>query len=153
LSDIASLAPSGGGGGIVKVDAPWRISRKGHSTFGCALATGCGSFCVAPEKKLAILSLNEGVLGGEGAGGVAAGVEGGVAAGAAAGVEEGVAAGVDAVVTGDPTLPLPHPALSNNKASNAAAAGRWHRGVSPNPRKVPRLIAHPRSSSFIANQL
>jgi hypothetical protein len=141
LSDIASLAPSGGGGGIVKVDAPWRISRKGHSTSGCALATGCGSFCVAPEKKLAILSLNEGVLGGEGAGGVAAGAE------------VGVADGVDAVVTGDPTLPLPHPALSNNNASNAVAAGRLHRGVSPNPRKVPRLIAHPRSSSFIANQL
>jgi hypothetical protein len=105
------------------------------------LATGCGSFCVAPEKKLAILSLNEGVLGGEGAGGVAAGAE------------VGVAAGVDAVVTGDPTLPLPHPALSNNNASNAVAASRLHRGVSPNPRKVPRLIAHPRSSSFIANQL
>src|SRR5215471_20281202 len=100
FSAIASLLPSGGGGGKVSVEAPWRMSRKGHSTFGCALATGCGSFCVAPEKKFAILSLNEGVLGGEGAGGVAAGVEGGVAAGAAAGVEEGVAAGVDAVVTG-----------------------------------------------------
>src|ERR1700745_1905547 len=103
FSAIASLAPSGGGGGIVRVDAPWRISRNGHSTSGCALATGCGSFCVAPEKKLAILSLNEGVLGGEGAGGVAAGAEAELAAGAAAGTEGGVAAGVDAVVTGDPT--------------------------------------------------
>src|SRR5262252_2934039 len=51
FSDIASLLPSGGGGGNVNVEAPWRISRKGHSTFGCALVTGCGSFCVAPEKK------------------------------------------------------------------------------------------------------
>jgi hypothetical protein len=82
------------------------------------------------------------VLGAEGAG-----------AGAGAGVEGGVAAGVDAVVTGEPTLPLPHPALSNNNASKAAAAARSHRGVSPNPRKLPRLVAHPRSPSFIANQL
>jgi len=48
------------------------MSRKGHSTFGCALVTGCGSFCVAPEKKLAILSFRDGVLGAAGAGGGAA---------------------------------------------------------------------------------
>src|SRR5215469_6765058 len=105
FSAIASLLPSGGGGGKVSVEAPWRISRNGHSTFGCALATGCGSFCVAPEKKLAILSLNDGELGGEGGGGgaaveagTAAGADVGVGAGVGAGVEVGVAAGVDAVV-------------------------------------------------------
>jgi hypothetical protein len=69
FSDIASLPPSGGGGGNVSVEAPWRMSRKGHSTFGCALVTGCGSRCVAPEKKLAILSFRDGVLDAAGAAG------------------------------------------------------------------------------------
>jgi len=109
FSDIASLLPSGGGGGNVNVEAPWRISRKGHSTFGCALVTGCGSFCVAPEKKLAILSLKEG----------AAGAGGGVAA---VDAEAGGTEAVDAVVVaGAPTPPPLHPA-SNSKA-NAAPAG------------------------------
>src|ERR1700746_3699968 len=69
FSPIASVLPSGGGGGNVSVEAPWRMSRKGHSTSGCALVTGCGSFCVAPEKKPAILSLKDGVVGAASAGG------------------------------------------------------------------------------------
>src|ERR1700746_3413255 len=102
FSAIASLLPSGGGGGNVSVEAPWRMSRRGHSTFGCALVTGCGSFCVAPEKKLAILSFRDGVLD-------AASVE--AAAGAAPLVE--------AVVAGGPPPPL-H-AASKSDASAAAA--------------------------------
>jgi hypothetical protein len=74
---------------------------------------------VAPEKKLAILSLNDGVLAGEAAGGVVAGVE--------------------AVVAGDPRPPPLHPALSKSNASKAAAVAASNRRVLANPRKVPRL--------------
>ena len=119
FSDIASLLPSGGGGGNVNVEAPWRISRKGHSTFGCALVTGCGSFCVAPEKKLAILSLKEGAAG---AGGGVAAVDAEAGGTEAVDAEAGGTEAVDAVVVaGAPTPPPLHPA-SNSKA-NAAPAG------------------------------
>src|SRR5262249_59921979 len=69
------------------------MSRNGHSTSGCALVTDCGSLCVAPEKKLAILSFKDGVLGVAGAVGAPADP----AAGGAA---------VDAVVAGTPPPPL-----------------------------------------------
>src|SRR5580704_5867096 len=104
---MASLEPSGGGGGMVSVEAPCRMSIKGQSTSGCALATGCGCRCVAPEKKLAILSLKEGELAGE-AGGGATGV---------AEVVAGDVAEVPPVAAGDgvptPRLLLVQPNVAN----------------------------------------
>src|SRR5690349_6782864 len=113
------------------------MSRNGHSTFGCALVTGCGSRCVAPEKKLAILSLKDGVLGAAGAG-----------APAGAGGPEPVDA-VDAVVAGAPTPPPLHPA-SNNKASTTPPGDRWRQADPGNGRFVPRVIANSRSLITIA---
>jgi hypothetical protein len=102
------------------------------------LVTGCGSFCVAPEKKLAILSFKDGELDDEGD-----------AAGAAAGVE-----GTDAVVAGTPRpLPLPlHPLTSSRKASNVPAGARSRRPYPLTVRLVSRLIANSRSPLFIANK-
>src|SRR6516165_8348761 len=131
FSDIASLLPSGGGGGKVSVEAPWRMSRKGHWTFGCALVTGCGSFWVAPEKKFAILSFRDGVLGAAGAGGWAAPVVVGAGGGAAL---------VEAVATGAPVPPPLQPASNSN--ANATAAGDPSRQPDPgNGCFVPRVIA------------
>jgi len=67
------------------------------------LATDCGSFCVAPEKKLAILSFKDGAAGG---GGVAEAVEEAVGT-----------VPVDAVVAGAPAPPRWHflGALQRNK--------------------------------------
>jgi hypothetical protein len=110
------------------------MSRNGHSTFGCALATGCGSFCVAPEKKLAILSFKEGVLG---------------AAGAAAAEGAGGAEPVDAVVAGAPAPPPLQPA-SNSKASATPPDGRRRQADPTNGRFVPRVIANSRSPTGIA---
>ena len=129
------------------------MSRKGHSTFGCALATGCGSFCVAPEKKFAILSFSDGVLGaaGAGAGGWAAPIDTGAggavlveagAGGWAAPVDVGAggAALVEAVVAGAPMPPPLHPA--SKSSANAAAASDPCRQPDPgNERFVPRVIA------------
>ena len=127
------------------------MSRKGHSTFGCALATGCGSFCVAPEKKFAILSFSDGVLGAAGAGGWAAPIDAGAggavlveagAGGCAAPVDVGAggAALVEAVVAGVPVPPPLHPA--SNRNANAAAASDPCRQPDPgNERFVPRVIA------------
>src|ERR1051325_2724599 len=109
------------------------MSRNGHSTFGCALVTGCGSRCVAPEKKLAILSLKDGVLGAAGAGAVGAG-----------GAEP-----VDAVVAGAPAPPPLHPA-SNNRASTTPPGDRWPQADPTNGRFVPRVIANSRPSIAIA---
>jgi hypothetical protein len=86
---------------------------------------------VAPEKKLAILSFRDGVLG---AAGVAAG---------AGGTEA-----VDAVVAGAPPPPL-HPA-SNNNASTARAVDRRRLPDLGNLRFVPRVIANSRSLIIIA---
>jgi hypothetical protein len=85
---------------------------------------------VAPEKKLAILSFRDGVLG---AAGVAAG---------AGGTEA-----VDAVVAGAP--PPLHPA-SNNNASTARAVDRRRLPDLGNLRFVPRVIANSRSLIIIA---
>lgn len=84
---------------------------------GCAFVTGCGSFCVAPEKKLAILSLSEGLGGGAaGEGGAGEAVAGETVAG------EVVAGGADdAVVAGPPNPPPLQPGISKAHASNAAA--------------------------------
>src|SRR5215472_5762147 len=152
FSDIASLLPSGGGGGKVSVEAPWRMSRKGHWTSGCALVTGCGSFWVAPEKKFAILSFRDGVLGTAGAGGWAAPVDAGAggwsapfivgAGGWAAPVVVGAggAALVEAVATGAPVPPPLQPASNSN--ANATAAGDPGRQPDPgNACFVPRVIA------------
>src|ERR1700758_3046288 len=43
---------------IVSVEAPWRISRYGHSTSGVAPATGCGPLSDDAEKKLPISPLS-----------------------------------------------------------------------------------------------
>jgi hypothetical protein len=110
------------------------MSRNGHSTFGCALVTGCGSRCVAPEKKLAILSLKDGVLGAAGAG----------AADGAGGAEP-----VDAVVAGATAPPPLHPA-SNDKAKTTAAGDRCRQADPANERFVPRVIANSRSPIAIA---
>jgi len=164
------LLPSGGGGGNVSVEAPWRMSRKGHSTFGCALVTGCGSLCVAPEKKLAILSFRDGVLGAAGAGGGTAAVDAGAggtaavdaaAGGGAAPVDAGAGGGaaptdagaggtaaVEAVVAGAP--PPLHPASRSN-ASAAPAGDPWRQPNSGNARFVPRIIANLRAPIAIAN--
>src|SRR5262249_53101699 len=122
FSDIASLLPSGGGGGKISVEAPSRMSRNGHRTSGCALVTCCGSYGVAPEKKFAIFSFRDGVLGAAGAGGWAAPVDAG-AGGWATPVDVGAggAALVEAVVTGAPAPPPLHPASNSN--ANAAPAG------------------------------
>src|SRR4029077_2253258 len=117
---------------MVSVDAPWRMSRNGHWTSGSALVTGCGSFCVAPEKKLAILSFRDGGLDCGGAG--------------------GVAEGTDAVVVGPPSPPPLHPAASKTAARSAPHGSRSRQRVSRDTRKVPRLIANSRSPTFIANQ-
>ena len=109
------------------------MSRNGHSTFGCALVTGCGSRCVAPEKKLAILSLKDGEFGAGGAGAV-------VGAGAAL---------VDAVVAGAPAPPPLHPP-SNNRASTTAPGDRWRQVDPANERFVPSVIANSRSLIAIA---
>ncbi len=95
---------------MVKVEAPWRMSMKGQSTSGCALATGCGVLSDAPEKKFAILSLKEGEPDG-------AGAPGGGAGGGA--VEAVVPAGTGVVAT--PILPLPvQPGASRKIESRAA---------------------------------
>ena len=80
---------------------------KGQSTSGvCALVTGCGSRCVAPEKKLAILSLNE------------VEPDDGGAAEASAGA---------AAVPGLPmVLPLLHPDANSASASMPATGTRSH---------------------------
>src|SRR5262249_51667891 len=97
------------------------MSRNGHATSDCALATGCGSFCVAPEKKLAILSFRDGVVAAAAAGGTAP---------------------VDAVVVGAPTPP-PHPA-SNANASKAPTGERWRPDLGDR-RCVPHVIGNSRS--------
>jgi hypothetical protein len=83
------------------------------------LATGSGSFCDAPEKKPAILSLNEGGPDGEAGGGVA-------------GVAEVVAEGAP-VAAGD-SVPVPivlllQPATASASVSNAAISARLSRFV------------------------
>src|SRR4029077_6286866 len=109
------------------------MSRNGHWTFGLALATGCGSFCVAPEKKLAILSFRDGgALDCAGAG--------------------GAAEGTGAVVAAPPSPPPLHPAASKTAVSSAPHGTRSRQRVSRDTRKVPRLIADSRSPTFIANQ-
>ena len=128
---MASLAPSGGGGGTVSVDAPWRISRNGHETFGCAFVTGCGSFCVAPEKKVAILSLNDGLLG--------------AADEAVAGApDDAVVAGgpADAVVAGPPNPPPLQPAVSDANTSSAAVGARLCQPIPQISRNFFRVIAN-----------
>jgi hypothetical protein len=97
------------------------MSRYGQETFGCAFVTGCGSFCVAPEKKLAILSLNDGL-----GGGAVDEVLGTVEAVVAGGTVDAVVAGgtVDAVVAGPPN-PLPlQPEISAANTKSAAAGAR-----------------------------
>ena len=79
--------------------------------FVCAFVTGCGSFCVAPEKKLAILSLNDWL------GGAVDEVPG---TGEAA-VAEGP---VDAVVSGLPNPPPPQPEISAANTKSAALGAR-----------------------------
>src|SRR5581483_5759188 len=99
---MASLLPSGGGGGSVKVDAPWRMSRNGQSTSGCAFATGCGALSDLPEKNSATRSLNDDEP-----------------AGAAA--LWGTAGAEAAAVAGVPILPLPlQPAASSSAVTSAA---------------------------------
>src|ERR1700761_6808729 len=91
FSDMASLLPSGGGGGMVSVPAPWRISIKGQSTLACCvLTTGRGSLAApALAKKLSILSFSDVELGEacavSGGGEVDAVAGGGAAAGTAGG--------------------------------------------------------------------
>src|ERR1700733_4286545 len=119
---------------MVSVDAPWRMSMSGQSTSGCALATGCGSRCDAPEKKLATLSLKEGGLaggGGAGVGGVAVAVAPGaggvvVVAAGAGGVAVAVAAGTGVPVPS--VLPV-HPAARSANESEAAISARSPRFV------------------------
>jgi hypothetical protein len=111
------------------------MSRNGHSTSGWALVTGCGSFCVAPEKKFAILSFKDGELG-------AAADAGGGAAPADAGA--GGTALLDAVVAGAPTPPPLHPA-SNSNANIVPAGDRWRQPDPGNVRLVPRIVANSRS--------
>jgi len=96
---------------MVSVDAPWRMSRNGQETFGCAFVTGCGSFCVAPEKKLATLSLNDWLVG---------------AVDEAPGTVEFVVAGgpVDAVVSGPPNPPPLQPEIKAANAKSAATGAR-----------------------------
>jgi hypothetical protein len=77
---------------MVSVEAPSRMSISGHSTSRLALVTGCGSFCVAVEKKLATRSLNEGAGGGGGAAEVVA-VDGGAALVAGGGADAAAGAG------------------------------------------------------------
>jgi hypothetical protein len=84
---------------------------------------------VALEKKFAILSFRDGVLGAAGAGGWTAPAD----------VEAGGAGLVEAVVAGAPPPP-PHPA--SNRNANAAAAGDPRRQPDPgNASFVPRVIA------------
>jgi hypothetical protein len=102
---------------------------------------------VAPEKKFAILSFRDGVLGAAAAVGA-----GGWAAPVAAG--PGGAAAVEAVVAGVPMPPPLHPA--SNKNTSAAAAGdllgdQWRQPDPGNMRFVPRVIANLRSPIAIAN--
>jgi len=104
------------------------------------LVTGCGSLCVAPEKKLAILSFRDGVLGAAGAGGGAAPVD----------AEAGGTALVEAVVAGAPAPPPLHPA-SNSNASAAPAGDPWCQPDPGNARFVPCVIANLRSPIAIAN--
>jgi hypothetical protein len=87
------------------------MSRYGQETFGCAFVTGCGSFCVAPEKKLAILSLNDWL---------------GAAVDEAPGTVEAVVAGapVDAVVSGPPKPPPLHPETRAANTKSAAIGAR-----------------------------
>jgi hypothetical protein len=101
---------------MVKVEAPSRISIKGQSTSGCALATAWGAFADAPEKKFPILSFSEAELGAGGGGDVAGGTAGG----------GGVAEASDgAAVVGTATLPLPvHPDASSKSATIAATGTR-----------------------------
>jgi hypothetical protein len=103
------------------------------------LVTGCGSFWVAREKKPAILSLKDGVLGAAGAGG-----------GAPVDVGAGGAEPVDAVVAGAPAPPPLHPA-SNTNASTTPAGDPWRQPDLENTRFVPRVIANSRSPIAIAN--
>ena len=79
--------------------------------FVCALVTGCGSFCVAPEKKFAILSLND-WLGG--------------AVDELPGTGEAVVAGgpVDAVVSGPPNPPPLQPEISAANTKSTAVGAR-----------------------------
>jgi hypothetical protein len=95
---------------------------------------------VAPEKKLAILSFRDGVLGAADAGGGAAPVDAGA----------GGTALVEAVVAGAPAPPPLHPA-SNNNASAAPAGNPWSLPDLGKARFVPRVIANLRSPTAIAN--
>src|SRR5271165_7286872 len=91
------------------------MSMNGQSTSDCALATGCGPLSDLLEKKLAILSLNDGEL----AGAAGAGAGGGGAAAVC-----GPVAGTEPVVTGAPILLLPVQPAASSTVANVAATGR-----------------------------
>ncbi|HXW47915.1 MAG TPA: hypothetical protein VEK31_00570, partial [Xanthobacteraceae bacterium] len=126
--------------------APSRISRNGQETFGCAFVTGCGSFWVAPEKKLAIFSLNDGLLGAAAgkvaAGEAGAGDPGGDEPGGDAAATGGAVAGtaVDAVVAAPPNPPL-QPGVSNANASRVAAGAPSRQPICQISCNFPRVIA------------
>jgi len=94
--------------------------------------TGCGPFWVAPEKKAAILSLNDGLL--DGAAGEA---------GAGEPDDSAVAGGLaDAVVEGPPNPPPLQPAISNANASSAAVGARSCQPIPRISRNFSRVIAN-----------
>ena len=102
--------------------------------------TGCGPFWVAPEKKAAILSLNDGLL--DGAAGEA---------GAGEPDDSAVAGGLaDAVVEGPPNPPPLQPAISNANASSAAVGARSCQSIPRISRNFSRVIANFASLTNIA---
>src|SRR5581483_5131698 len=105
---MASLPPSTGGGGMVSVEAPCRISMNGQSSAGGApaaavAAVGCG--CFDAPKKVSVLSESDG----------AGGVGGTAAAVAGAGAEAGVPT---------PNEPPLHPARRHATANHNAIGAR-----------------------------
>ena len=102
---------------------------------GVALATGCGSFADAPEKKFAILSFSEdagGMIGaGDGGGGVAGADIGGGSAGADIG-GGGAAEASDVEGPGPPKMLDEfdeQPAASGASNSNATSGARARHGI------------------------